>query len=156
MNRIARLTMAAALVAAGACDDDDRPDVEGTFRFGFAETRDTCDQELDVFSSTITIRRQGDGVVLDFGGGTEIPGTIDEEGIIQAEGEFTTNVPVDDQLVPVTGTLRMQIGILRQSIVANGRITYAGTFPGVEGTCEQQFEAEGERLGVAPALPTGP
>lgn len=146
------------LAGVGACDGQDDVTLEGTYLLSIVETEDDCDGELNSgIQATMTIEREGDTYTVRFGDQATLVGVIDPEGLLQVSGVSNVPVVVDGETVTVTADMVMQIGQFQTGeIEASGRLTFEGTFPGVEETCEQVFVAAGDRRSLAPTLLTGP
>ena len=150
MARQWRFGLLAGLLALTACGEDEQRGVEGRFTLVVSESRDTCDNQTNSFGSEITITRDGDDVVVTFGQDAILTGTIDENGEILAQGV------VEDQGGGRTTVLAVRILVRRTRLESTGRQTFNGTFPGVPGTCLQEFSISGQRANVVPTLFTSP
>jgi hypothetical protein len=129
-----------ALATIGSTCDDTNNRVTGTYQLTVVESRDSCDQEFNSFGSVVTVTSGSAGAyTVSFGDAAVLEGSFSDEGVLVAQGV------IDDQGDGKTTT--MQIGILvRQGLVeGTGRLTYNGTFPGVTGSCVQEFSFTGQR-----------
>lgn len=154
IERRSILTLGVALAAVG-CDNDPSTGVEGTYQLNVSIPVDECTGQPSSFTSQVTIERDGDDVTFTFGDDAVLTGTIDNESrIMTVDGTILVDVPP-----PGTGTfpgfMQMEARVTEGELNAVGSIVFEGTFPGVSGTCTQQFLAQGPRLGLSPLPLTG-
>lgn len=143
-------------VALIGCENDPSVGVEGTYRLNVSIPVDECTGQPSSFSSEVTIEREGDDVTFRFGDAAVLTGTIDNDTrIMTVDGTILVDLPP-----PGTGTfpgfMQMEARVTEGELNAVGSIVFEGTFPGVSGTCTQQFLAQGPRLGLSPLPLTGP
>ena len=152
MNRTWKgiVAFAVALLTVGSVCDDDDSRITGTYELLIIESRDTCDNDLNEVSSVATISRDESGFVIEFGDEATLTGEFSSEGVLVAQGNIV--VVREGMEIPAF----MQIGIvIKQGVITqgSGRLTYEGTFPGVPGTCVQEFGIAGSRTdSAAPIL----
>lgn len=143
-----------------ACEDDEGGELTGRFRLNFIINEDSCREgDTGGFSTDVTIRREGETFVMDFGEAGELTGTIiDDGGTLKATGTVTLVAEVDGEPLDVPADAEIFVGANRreEGISGVGTFTFPGTFPGVEGQCVQEFTIRGNPLSIAPVLPTGP
>ena len=151
-----RILALAAVLSVVGCENDPSTGVEGTYQLNVSIPVDECTGQPSSFSSQVTIEREGDDVTFTFGDDAVLTGTIDNESrIMTVSGTILVDVPP-----PGTGTfpgfMQMEARVTEGELNAVGSIVFEGTFPGVSGTCTQQFLAQGPRLGLSPIPLTGP
>lgn len=134
------------LLTVACSEDDDR--ITGRFEIQVSEIfPDSCDGEENVFTSELDIRLDGQVFTVTFADTAVLTGMLDNQGLIQADGEVSVPVTVDGQVQLVESNMRMQIRVRRGGrLEATGVIEYDGTHPSSPGVaCTQPFQAVGQR-----------
>ncbi|HJR52771.1 MAG TPA: hypothetical protein VJ982_03550 [Gemmatimonadota bacterium] len=154
MRYLKWIPILAFALAAPACDNDPSIGVDGTYPITLTYTTDTCvGDEGRSEAVEITIERDGDNVTITVGEAGVLTGTFEDESrIMTVEGTILVENPTGGSF---PGVMLMFARVTEGEVNISGSITFEGTFPGVSGTCERIFRADGVRENLSPLPLTG-